>query len=412
MNNKIFMSRRSFLKSAAIAASGISLQALIPSIAQASGTARLLVINLNGGLDGLAALQPSEGAVYDALRQLRPTLAKDPATLLAASSGLSFHPKLGILKSLFDQRALSTVLNVGCRNMSRSHLEAEIALTRGVTDRMSATSSGLINRIGSQYGWSSLRAIGVTGDDPIFAGGDYRAVQARDLDDLYFRAFDGNYHAVDQLVGTMYEVAAGSDSDSNKPSQKEYVTNLQTVINNTDAVQDGVKGTTFVQSYQQNQFGKALRSAEISFRAPQIASQVVYMRPIGFDTHSGQSLRLNQLLDEFGSALQVFVNNMVASGVWNDLVVLIISEFGRTTPENGSQGTDHGGANAVFALGGRVNGGQIIGSLSPGQLKNFGWLQPVYNYAELYRQALIPLGIDPDRIIPATDGPLLAGLFK
>ena len=55
----------------------------------------------------------------------------------------------------------------------------------------------------------------------------------------------------------MYDFAAGAELDATKVSQKEYVTNLSTVINNTDAIQDGVKGTTLASSYAQNQFGKA-----------------------------------------------------------------------------------------------------------------------------------------------------------
>ena len=411
MSKPIYISRRSFLKSSLMLGASISVQALIPNIARAAGNAKLLIVNLNGGLDGLAALQPSSGVLYDTLLSIRPTLAKNPATLLAANSAYGFHPSLTTLKSLYDQGSLSAIVNIGCKNMSRSHLEAEIALTRGVTDRMSATSSGLINRIGSEGSWTSLRAIGVTGEDPIFAGGNYRAVQASSLDDLYFRAFDSNYTAVDQLVGTMYDFSAGSDLEASKPSQQEYVKNLETVINNTDAVQSGVQGITFSQNYAQNQFGRAFRSAEIAFRAPQIGSQIVYMRPSGFDTHSTQAGRLTQLLDDFNAALGVFVSNMKGAGTWSDLIVMVVSEFGRTSPENGSGGTDHGNGNHTFVLGGRVNGGNIIGSLTPSNLTSTGWLLPVYNFAELYRRALVPMGIDPDKIVPVTDGPSLAGLF-
>ena len=363
-------------------------------------------------MDGLAALQPSAGVAYDALRGLRPTLAKDPSILLSAGSTFGLHPNLSTLKALFDEGSAAAILNVGCKNMSRSHLEAEIVLTRAVPDFRSASSAGLINRIGSEYGWTSLRALGVTGDDPIFAGGDYRAVQARSLDDLYFRAFDGNYHAVDQLVGTMYDFAAGAELDATKVSQKEYVTNLATVINNTDAIQDGVKGTTLASSYAQNQFGKAFRSAEIALRAPQIGSQVVYMRPSGFDTHSAQAARIDDLFSQFNAALGVFVSNIKSAGLWGDMIILVISEFGRTSAENGSAGTDHGGANVVFTLGGRVNGGVVIGGVTSTQLTSIGWLQPVYNYAEVYRQVLAPLGIDPNKIVPVTEGPSLSGLFK
>ncbi|MDE2091704.1 MAG: DUF1501 domain-containing protein, partial [Gammaproteobacteria bacterium] len=42
-------------------------------------------------------------------------------------------------------------------------------------------------------------------------------------------------------------------------------------------------------------------------------------------------------------------------------LVLVMSEFGRTFRENGNAGTDHGHGNALWLLGGKVNGGKVHG---------------------------------------------------
>jgi uncharacterized protein (DUF1501 family) len=52
----------------------------------------------------------------------------------------------------------------------------------------------------------------------------------------------------------------------------------------------------------------------------------------------------------------------------DDVVILTMSEFGRTVKENGTRGTDHGHANAMFILGNTVRGGKVYGDW-PG-LKN------------------------------------------
>src|SRR5260370_1501786 len=43
----------------------------------------------------------------------------------------------------------------------------------------------------------------------------------------------------------------------------------------------------------------------------------------------------------------------------NDVVVVTMSEFGRTAKENGNRGTDHGHANSMFVMGGGVRGGKV-----------------------------------------------------
>jgi hypothetical protein len=135
------------------------------------------------------------------------------------------------------------------------------------------------------------------------------------------------------------------------------------------------------------------------------------MRPIGFDTHSTQADKLSSLLSQLNQALGVFVQNMKALSLWNNLIIVIYSEFGRTNAENGSQGTDHGGANPVFLAGGAVKGGNIIGSVVPGNLTSMGWLPMQINIVEVYRRILMKLDLDPNAIFAQPSGPTLEGMF-
>jgi uncharacterized protein (DUF1501 family) len=82
----------------------------------------------------------------------------------------------------------------------------------------------------------------------------------------------------------------------------------------------------------------------------------------GWDTHRQQGAAQGQLanrLREFGQALAAFAQDL--GDRMEDVVVLTMSEFGRTVEQNGSQGTDHGHANACLVLGGAVNGGKVYG---------------------------------------------------
>jgi uncharacterized protein (DUF1501 family) len=68
---------------------------------------------------------------------------------------------------------------------------------------------------------------------------------------------------------------------------------------------------------------------------------------------------LANLLREYGQALSAFWKDM--GDRMNDVVVVTMSEFGRTARENGNRGTDHGHANSMFVMGGAVKGGKVYG---------------------------------------------------
>jgi uncharacterized protein (DUF1501 family) len=91
--------------------------------------------------------------------------------------------------------------------------------------------------------------------------------------------------------------------------------------------------------------------------------QVAFADVTGWDTHVNQGASEGQLaarLGELGEALAAFARDL--DGRMRDVVVLTMSEFGRTVRENGNWGTDHGHATAMLVLGGAVNGGRVLGT--------------------------------------------------
>jgi uncharacterized protein (DUF1501 family) len=82
----------------------------------------------------------------------------------------------------------------------------------------------------------------------------------------------------------------------------------------------------------------------------------------GWDTHVNQGSHAGQLaghLKPLGDGLAALAQGLGTD--WNDTVVVVISEFGRTVHENGNAGTDHGHGNVIWVMGGRVNGGKVYG---------------------------------------------------
>ncbi len=411
------ISRRDFLRKTLLGAYGVtvwgSLPSLMPTQAWASsgnGT-KVLFVNMSGGWDGLHVLQPMSGAVYSTLSTLRPTLIQNPSSLLEVGSNYGLNGNLTTMKTLYDEGKLLAVMNVGYNNMSRSHQDAEVAYARGVSDRLTPSSSGFINRVGASYGWNSLQAVSVAGADRSFDGGDYRGVQANGLSQYRFTG-DSTQSSQENNFrrDTMYGVATQWGIDTSKTKQKEVVDGVGLVTNTTDTLRTALNNATFPTAYPSTQFGRQFRDIDVLFSTPSLGTEIGYMRRGGFDTHSLQSSGLNPILIELNAALGVFVSNMKAKGIWDNLIIVVLSEFGRTNRENGSQGTDHGGAIPLFLMGGPVAGG-LLGSITTSDLTNNGWLPMQYNIIEIYRKVIAKMNYDPDQVFEASSGPSVGTIF-
>ncbi len=119
----------------------------------------------------------------------------------------------------------------------------------------------------------------------------------------------------------------------------------------------------------------------------------------GWDHHVNEGGSQGQLannLRQFGDALAAFHRDLGER--MGKVVVLTMSEFGRTARENGNRGTDHGHANAMFVLGGPVKGGKVYGSwpgLKPGQLNEERDLALTTDFRDVFAEIVVRhLGAD------------------
>jgi len=121
-------------------------------------------------------------------------------------------------------------------------------------------------------------------------------------------------------------------------------------------------------TYPPGQFGNALRQTAQLIKAG-VGLEVAFTDIGGWDTHvneGNQQGQLSNLLRQFSSAIAALYTDLGQR--MDDVVILTMSEFGRTVKENGNRGTDHGHANAMFVVGNSVRGGKVYGDW-PG-LKN------------------------------------------
>jgi uncharacterized protein (DUF1501 family) len=87
----------------------------------------------------------------------------------------------------------------------------------------------------------------------------------------------------------------------------------------------------------------------------EIPIPVIHCTLAGFDTHSGELERLTDLYEDFSKSLNGLANDLTQSGHWDETLVFIYSDFGRTIDENASGGTDHGYSGLSMIAGGNLN---------------------------------------------------------
>ncbi len=310
-------------------------------------TKTLVLIFQRGAVDGLSMVPPINDAKY---YEYRPTIAipksGDGAALpLDAMFGL--HPSLAPLKKAWDARRLAVVHAVGSPDLTRSHFDAQDFVESG-TPGVKATDDGWLNRLivaRPEAAPSTLRAVALAPNLPRILSGSAAAVAMSSLNDLNVPggALAGDFEhmyaaAVDQaLRGT-----AGEAFDA---------------MRSLKAIQASPPSSNA--TYPTSPLGKRLQAIAQLIHAD-AGVEVAVTDCGGWDTHAGQGASKGQLagrLDELALSIDAFGTDL--GHAMDDVVLMTVTEFGRTARENGTQGTDHGHGSVMLVLGGKVRGQKV-----------------------------------------------------
>lgn len=364
------MNRRFFLKSGGIALASMGVMQGVPSFLQRAALAQgvnsggrrkvLIAIFQRGAVDGLNMVVPhGESAYYS----LRPTLAisqpkgagdsREAAIDLDDFFGL--HPSLASFKPLWDAKRLAIVHAAGSPDATRSHFDAQDYMESATPGRK-GTPDGWLNRLlqtKPDQKATPFRAVSMTPNMPRALYGRAPAVAITNLADFSIRA--GAYsQSVQGGFESIYDQSAGDVLGGTGRETFEAVNFLKKVNPRQYRPENGAQ-------YPRTPFGNSLLQISQMIKAS-VGLEVAFADIGGWDTHSNQGNargQLANLLQQFGAGLNALVTDLGAR--MDDVVILTMSEFGRTVRENGTRGTDHGHANAMFVIGNNVRGGRVYG---------------------------------------------------
>ncbi len=345
------LTRRIFLRGSAMVMAGAGTAPfwLGRAAAAAPGKKKILVaIFQRGAADGLNVVVPfGEKRYYD----LRPTIAipapgpQNGAIDLDGRFGL--HPQLQPLKAIWDKQQLAIVEAAGSPDPSRSHFDAQDYMESGTPG---LKRDGWLNRaIGpATQGCSPLRAISASANLPRTMQGDQSAIAIADVQT--FRVGNPNATAI---LESMYSTSPDKQLEGAGKDAFAALKMIQAL--NAQPYQPAAGGQQYAQG---GELGRALQQIARLIKAD-AGVEAAFAEVGGWDHHQNEPLQLSNLLRQFGNALAAFHADM--GDRMEDIVLVTMSEFGRTARENGNNGTDHGHGDVMFVMGGPIAGGKVYG---------------------------------------------------
>ncbi|MBC8261691.1 MAG: DUF1501 domain-containing protein [Planctomycetia bacterium] len=382
------MNRRDLLKTGGLAAMGL----IFPPLAgpeffkrkllagsAGNGNKKMIFIFQRGGNDALNTVLPRGDVEYNLTH--RPTLFINENQAIDLGNGFAqMHPAMTPLMEIYNHSALNGLAGpgnlailhrVGYPQQSRSHFSAQHFWENGVPGDEQLDEGMLYRRFASAPGFTDLPFAGAFLDDslptalrgatplPAFPGtADY--------------SFGGSFAEVEKFLGMLPGTPGGTDGKGlygaygGKPDMENgryrdllMPTGVK-LGESVSVVQQALAQGPYVPEngavYPTNTFGTQL--SEIAMLMKRTPAQLLGVNIGGWDTHTFQGGTLGthaDILGDLAQGIQALSRDL--QDQWQDVVVVTVSEFGRTSIENGSRGTDHGASSTMFVAGGSVQGG-------------------------------------------------------
>jgi uncharacterized protein (DUF1501 family) len=397
--------RRSFVKAGALALLGLgSVPRFLVRTAHAQSPASrprvLIAVFQRGAVDGLSMVVPHGDPSYYASRGsiavARPVRGNAETTVdLDGFFGL--HPALGPLKPLWDDRHLAIVHACGSPDVTRSHFDAQDYMESGTPGVKTTPDGWLARGLQATPGGtaSPFRAVAMGPHLPRALRGEVGAVAmgaVADFDVKQDAAGMSGTVSARRGFESLYEQGVRDLLHGTGRETFEAVKMLRAANPQRFLPDHGAQ-------YPRGRLGDSLKQIAQLIKA-EVGLEVAFADMGGWDTHANQGNERGQLalrLTEFSQSLAALCQDL--GHRMADVVILTMSEFGRTVRENGNRGTDHGHATAMLVLGGGVKGGRVVGrwpGLAPGQLYEGRDLAVTTDFRHLFTEvATRHLGVPP-----------------
>ncbi len=375
----MIIKRRQFLKAGSLATASLLLPNFLKAMSLPEALERgqkvLVILQLSGGNDGLNTIVPMRNDIYFRERQ---TIAVDNAITLTDEAGI--HPALPFFKTLYDRGELAVLNNVGYPDPNKSHFRS-MDIWHSASRSDEYLESGWIGRYLDQACYdcghptqalevNDMLSLALKGKQKkAFAFKDPKKLYQTSREEYFNTLYQGHKHQHDEeTVAYLYQT-------------------LGDTINNADYIFEQSKARKTAAAYPDSVLGKDLKTISSLIKSD-INTQVYYLQIGSFDTHINQQQRQESLFHTINDAVEAFVDDLKKNGLFQHVMLMTFSEFGRRVAQNASNGTDHGTANQLFFLSGGLKKQGLLNALPDLTQLNEGDLQYTEDFRKVYATLL------------------------
>jgi uncharacterized protein (DUF1501 family) len=395
--SRLLMTRRAMLGVTA----GLFSWAYMPRFAEAGGSdARLLVVVLRGGMDGINVCVPFGDHNY---LSMRGSIAIPAASTIRLDGFFGLHPALQNFGKMYKVKEAAVVHATCVPLRTRSHFDCQDNLEDGLPGFGAADSTGWLNRLLTALpAGSPIKSAGAIqiGEAPLILRGPapvlgWSPTWFDKVEDPTLYLLRTLYQERDKDIYDILERGLKADALASKVGKDD---------GNISDLRKAFRGA-----------GRLIAAKD----GPRIAVLSVD----GWDTHSDQGGAQGYLAGVLGELDLAIADFQTAVGLaWKDTVMVLATEFGRTVHVNGDNGTDHGVGTVSLLAGGAVNGGKVFGNwpgLAPAQLYEDSDLKPTTDLRSVFKGILsdhigVPNNLLNNSIFPSSgqDAPAMPQLIK
>ena len=321
-----------------------------------------VAVFLRGGMDGLNFIVPFGDPGY---RALRPSLGLGtpgaPGGVLDLDGFFGLNPNAAALAPYFKNGSAMALHAVGYDLNTRSHFEEQDTWETGVAGN-TINSDGWLNRhLLTSQGHGPVRAISIGDVLPRILRGKAPAFALRGISDLTLPS-DGNVPDA-QMFAAIEHAYCTPPREHVAAAQDLLAETAQTTLDGIEIIKQKMAGGYVSKvKYPKSDFGSKLAEVARVIKSG-VGLEVAEIDYAGWDTHQNQNTNYPGLVKDFAEGLNAFAQDL--GDRMNDVLVLTMSDFGRTAAENGTTGTDHGWANCMLAMGGSLATASAGGIVKP-----------------------------------------------